>query len=240
MSKWVWTGANGNYLVGTFDGKRFTPEVMTQAGHAGANYYAVQTFSNLPGNRRVQMAWMQGGKYPGMPFNQQMSCPYEFKLRKYGFNSYHIFALPIREIESLRGEPRTWRSLVAKPGENPLAGMKGDLWDIVAEIEPAAAKQTGFKVRGHTIAYTVKDKARDNSLASANLSGQMGLRNGRFALRVLVDRTSIEVFGNDGEVAIPSCFLPDDDNLGLELFASGGAAKVTSLAIYPMSSAWRR
>ena len=47
-TKWVWTAANGHYLVGTFDGKRFIPEVMTQPGHYGKNYYAVQTYSDLP------------------------------------------------------------------------------------------------------------------------------------------------------------------------------------------------
>jgi sucrose-6-phosphate hydrolase SacC (GH32 family) len=238
VSKWVWTGANGNYLVGTFDGRRFVPEVMTQPLSYGANYYAVQTFSDLPANRRVQMSWMSGGKYPGMPFNQQMSCPYEFKLRKYAYNSYRIFALPIKEIEALRGTPRSWKDLVVKPGGNPLAGMSGDLWDVGAEIELGTAKEVGFKVRGRTVAYTVKENARANSLSSANLIAQMGLKGGRIKMRILVDRTTVETFGNDGEVVIPTCFLPEDNNKSLELFATNGTAKVMSLDIYPMRSTW--
>jgi sucrose-6-phosphate hydrolase SacC (GH32 family) len=239
VSKWVWTGANGNYLVGTFDGQRFVPEVMTQPLSYGANYYAVQTFSDLPGNRRVQMSWMSGGKYPGMPFNQQMSCPYELKLLKFGFRSYRIFALPVREIEALRGTPRRWKDLALKPGENPLAGISGDLWDIAAEIELGSGTEAGFKVRGRTIAYTVKENPRENSLSSGTLSAPMGMKAGRVKIRILVDRTSIETFGNDGEVAIPTCFLPGDSNPTLELFASNGAAKLISLDIYPMHSAWR-
>jgi len=239
LTKWVWTGASGNYLVGTFDGRRFTPEVMTQPLSYGANYYAVQTFSDLPGNRRVQMSWMSGGRYPGMPFNQQMSFPYELKLRKYGYHSYRIFALPIREIEALRGTPRSWKNLEVKPGENPLSELSGDLWDISAEIEPGTAKDVGFRVRGRSIAYSVKENARDNSLSSGNLGTQMGLKGGRMKLRILVDRTSIETFGNDGEVVIPACFLPEDDNKTLELFATNGTARVISLDIYPIRSAWR-
>ncbi len=118
-------GANGSYLVGVFDGKRFSPEVMMQPLSYGANYYAVQTFSDLPNKRRVQMSWMSGGSYPGMPFNQQMSCPYEFKLRKYEYGSYRIFALPVQEIEALRGTPHSWKNLDLKPGENPLADLTG-------------------------------------------------------------------------------------------------------------------
>ncbi len=239
VSKWVWTGANANYLVGAFDGKRFVPEVMTQPLSYGANYYAVQTFSNLPGNRRVQMSWMNGGNYPGMPFNQQMSCPYELKLRRYGYNSYRLFALPVAEIEALRDKPHSWKNLALKPGENPLADLSGDLWDIQAEIEPGAAKEIGVKARGRSITYTIRENASENTLSSANLSAQMGLKAGRLKVRILVDRTSAETFGNDGEVVIPTCFLPDDNNRSLELFATNGTAKVISLDVYPMRSAWR-
>jgi fructan beta-fructosidase len=180
------------------------------------------------------MSWMNGGSYPGMPFNQQMSCPYELKLCRFGLNSYRLFALPVQEIDALRGTPHTWRDLAVKPGDNPLAGLSGDLWDIVAEIEPGTAKEVGFQVRGRTVAYTVGDKA----LGSANLHAHMDLKAGRIKIRILVDRTSVETFGNNGEVVIPSCFLPEDENRALALFAVNGTAKVISLDVFPMRSAW--
>jgi sucrose-6-phosphate hydrolase SacC (GH32 family) len=212
---------------------------MTQPLSYGVNYYAVQTFSDLPGNRRVQMSWMRGGRYPGMPFNQQMSCPYELRLLKSGYNSYRISALPIKEIEALRRTPRSWKNLELKPGENPLAGISGELWDICAEIDPGTAKEVGFRVRGRTVVYTARERTRNGALSSANLSAQMGLKKGKLHLRVLVDRTSVEAFGNDGEVVIPACFLPEDNDRNLEVFASGGVATVISLDAYPMRSAWR-
>src|SRR5262249_50736286 len=81
--KWVFTAANGRYLVGTFDGQRFTPESSVLQVDYGANYYAVQTYSDIPASdgRRIQIAWMNGGSYPQMPFNQQMSFPCELTLR---------------------------------------------------------------------------------------------------------------------------------------------------------------
>jgi sucrose-6-phosphate hydrolase SacC (GH32 family) len=241
VSKWVWTGANGNYLVGSFDGKRFIPEVMTQPLSYGANYYAVQTFSDLPNQRRVQMSWMNGGRYPGMPFNQQMSCPYEFKLRKYGYDGYRLFALPIKEIETLRGTPHSWKNITLKPGAgNLLAALTGDLWDISAEIEPSTASEIAFKVGGRTIAYAAKEKGSDNTLRSAQLVASLPLRDGKVKLRILVDRTTVETFGNDGETVIPTCFLPDENDRGLELYATGGTAKIVSLDVYPMRSIWRR
>ncbi|MGA3025116.1 MAG: glycoside hydrolase family 32 protein [Bryobacteraceae bacterium] len=238
VTRWVWTGADANYLVGSFDGRRFIPEVMTQPLSHGANYYAVQTFSDLPRNRRVQMSWMKDGRYPGMPFNQQMSCPYELRLRRYGYNSYRLLALPIHEIEALREMPRSWKDLEVKPLEDPLAGITGDLWDIRAEIAPGAAKEVGFKVRGWTVVYTAKETPRDNVLSSGRFGSEMPPRDGRVKIRILVDRTSVETFGNDGEVVIPACFLPQANDRSLELFATGGAAKVLSLDVYPLRPAW--
>jgi sucrose-6-phosphate hydrolase SacC (GH32 family) len=211
---------------------------MTQPLSHGANYYAVQTFSDLPRNRRVQMSWMKDGRYPGMPFNQQMSCPYELRLRRYGYNSYRLLALPIHEIEALREMPRSWKDLEVKPLEDPLAGITGDLWDIRAEIAPGAAKEVGFKVRGWTVVYTAKETPRDNVLSSGRFGSEMPPRDGRVKIRILVDRTSVETFGNDGEVVIPACFLPQANDRSLELFATGGAAKVLSLDVYPLRPAW--
>jgi len=235
VTKWVWTGANANYLIGGFDGKRFVPEAMTQPLSYGANYYAVQTFSHLPGNRRVQVAWMQGGNYPGMPFNQQMSCPYELKLRKYGYESYRLFALPVKEIEALRESPKQWTNLTVQPGENPLAALSGDAWDVCAEIDPGDAKLVGFRAGGRIVSYAVKE----NTLHNGNLNTRMALDHGRLRLRVLADRASVEVFGNDGEIVMPGCFLPEAGNNRLEFFASGGAAKLVRLDVYALRSIWR-
>ena len=53
--------------------------------HWGKNRYAAQTFNDIPAadGRRIQIAWMNGGQYPGMPFNQQMSFPVSLTLRTF-------------------------------------------------------------------------------------------------------------------------------------------------------------
>jgi len=233
-TKWVWTAANDNYMIGAFDGRRFIPEVMTQQGHYGQNYYAVQTYSGLPGARRVQVAWMSGGEYPDMPFNQQMSFPYELKLRRFGL-SLRLCALPVREIESLYETQRSWNEVEVKPGHNPLAALSGELWDIDAEIVPGGATDFGFRIRGRSVTYRVKEKRLSNGDAAADMSP----KDGRIRIRILVDRTSVEVFGNNGEVVIPCCFLPGEMDQGLELFALGGAARIASMSIYKLKSIGR-
>lgn len=233
LTKWVWTAANDNYLIGAFDGKRFIPEVMTQAGHYGQNYYAVQTYSGLQGARRVQVAWMRDGEYASMPFNQQMSFPYELKLRRVGL-SLKLCARPVPEIASLYETQRNWNDVEVKPGDNPLAGLSGELWDIDAEITPGSGASFGFRIRGRSVTYDLKQKRLSNGDAAAEMSP----KDGRVKIRILVDRTSVEVFGNNGEVVIPCCFLPSGTDRSLELFALGGTVRIASMSIRKLNSIW--
>jgi len=69
-----------SYWIGEFDGKAFKPETKELRCEFGRNFHAAQSWET-PQNKRVQIGWMNGGKYPGMPFNQQQSFPCELTLR---------------------------------------------------------------------------------------------------------------------------------------------------------------
>jgi fructan beta-fructosidase len=62
--------------------------------------------------------------------------------------------------------------------------------------------------------------------------------DGRVRLRVLVDRASLEVFANGGAVSITTPFTPPAADRGLELYAENGTARVVSLRVWRMKSAW--
>ena len=236
--KWLFWGANGNYRLGTFDGVTFQPETEPIKSLWGGNDYAAQTYSDIPeaDGRRIQISWMAGGKYPDMPFNQQMSFPRELTLRTTP-EGPRLHMLPVREIESLRGKKHAWTDLKLSPGDNPLSALEGELWDVQAEIavgkeSPAAV---AFTVRGEPIRYDV----RAATLHCLGRSAPLTPQDGRIKLRVLVDRTSIEIFANDGRVTMCSCFLPDPADRSLGLSVEGGEAVVPSLCLYELTSAWR-
>jgi sucrose-6-phosphate hydrolase SacC (GH32 family) len=234
--KWVWTAANGHYLVGTFDGRKFSPEGGPRASDRGRNFYAVQTYSDLPetDGRRIQVAWMSGGRYPGMPFNQQMSFPCELTLRTFP-EGLRLCRQPVREIESLRGQERRWENETLRPGGDLLVGVTGDLFDIAAEIEPGDASGFGFRIRGEPIECSLKEKKITCLGASADLEPA----GGRIDLRILVDRASLEVFALGGRVSMTSCFLPRAGKKSLEVYAEA-PVRVVSLKVYPLRSAWKK
>lgn len=47
-----------------------------------------------------------------------------------------------------------------------------------------------------------------------------------------MDRTSIEIFGNEGEVHMPMGIIPSADNQSTRVLAEGGPVKLESLEIH--------
>ena len=62
--------------------------------------------------------------------------------------------------------------------------------------------------------------------------------NGKVRLQVLVDRTSLEIFGNDGLLYMPMAgnFIPDDHSLALT--ATDAAIRCDSLEVNELKSIW--
>ncbi|MHB8974593.1 MAG: glycoside hydrolase family 32 protein [Pirellulaceae bacterium] len=234
-SKWLFWGGNGSYRLGTFDGTTFQPETDSLQSRWGANDYAAQTYSDIPqtDGRRIQIAWMAGAQYPSMPFNQQMSFPRELTLRTTP-DGVRLFMNPIRELETIRGKKQTWSDVVVTPNDNPLAALQGDLWEIEATVEPGDATEVSFTIRGEPLRYDVQAK----QLSCLGQSAPLEAVDGQIKLHVLVDRASIEIFANDGRIAMCSCFLPDPLNTSLGLSAKGGTAQVKSLNIWELQSSW--
>jgi len=229
-TKWVLYDARFMYWLGRFNGTEFEAEAGPLRVEHGRNFYAPQTW-DCGEFRRVQVGWMSKGKYPGMPFNQQMSFPCELTLRT-GPKGVRLYRYPVAAIEKLHTERVEFADVTVAPGENPLAGVRGGLLDIRMEVEPGSAAECGLRLFGQSVTY-----ARGR-LSCLGASTNVAPIKGRLRLRILVDRASIEVFANDGETSLTSCFLPKELETGLELFAKGGDIRVRSLVVEKLRSAW--
>lgn len=233
-SKWIFWTANGVYLVGEFDGRDFKPEGEPQRFEHGGNSFAAQTYSDVPAKdgRRIQIAWMRGGKYPGMPFNQQMAFPTTLTLHA-ADEGYRLHSLPVTEIESLRGAPTTWSGELSD-AENPLGKLAGETYELSLTVEPATAKQVVLDTRGAKLSYDVATQ----ELSFGGSKARVPLVDGKLILRILVDRSSVEAYANDGSVTLSNCFEPATSKPVYRL--SGAGAKVEDLTVWPLTSAWRQ
>ena len=235
-TQWVVYAADGAYAIGRFDGKTFTTESGKHRFNYGNCFYASQTFSDIPpeDGRRIQIAWGRIG-HPDMPFNQMMNFPVELTLRTTEEGT-RMFANPVKEIELLRKKTHSWKSQMLKEGgENLLSGVTGDQFDISAEFLVHDAAEFGFSVRGVQVVYDV-EKAE---LTCKGCRAALKPESGRIRLRLLVDRTSIEIFANDGTIYMPVGVIPPDEDRSLEVFSKGGDTAVNLLEVYELRSAWR-
>ena len=235
-TRWVVFGANGDYAIGRFDGREFHQESGRHKGDWGRNFYAAQTYSDIPASdgRRILIGWMNGGKYPGMPFNQQMTFPCELTLRTTP-EGLRLFKRPVREITLLYARQHDLRGPTVRPGENPLAGIAGELFDLEADIEPGDAETVGFEIRGSRVVWSAKEQ----SITALGRSAPLPRVGGRIKLRLLVDRASLEVFGHDGAVTLSSCYLPLPGDVSLACFTTGAPATLRSLQVRELKSIWR-
>ncbi|MBN2505563.1 MAG: GH32 C-terminal domain-containing protein [Verrucomicrobia bacterium] len=235
VRKWVLTAASSEYRLGQFDGRTFTPETPMLPGHRGNAFYAAQTFSDVPprDGRRIQIGWGQMAT-PGMPFNQMMCFPCALALRTTPDGPRLAFE-PVREIETLRARTRRWQNRPLAPGENPLAGFEAELLELRAEFTPGTASRIVFHLRGVPVTYDVPRR----ELSCGNRKNPLPPIQGRIRVRILVDRTSFEIFGNDGLLYMPMSVQAAADEHALALSASGGTAELAMLEVHELKSAWK-
>ena len=231
-SKWVLTAASSEYMIGSFDGKEFKPESAKLPGQRGNGMYAAQTYSNIPASdgRRIQIGWGRCPT-PGMPFNQMMTFPCELSLHSTP-DGVRMFWNPVREIESLRKQKREWNAQPLKPRENPLASMSFGEFALLAEFDPRQATEVGFRLKGLDIRYSVKEQ----KLTAGDKTAPLPPVDGHVRLHILVDRSSVEIFANDGAVYMPMAHLAEP-GAACEL-ASDGDAMLNSMVVYELESAW--
>ena len=232
--RWIFYGGNGRYLVGTFDGTTFTPNSGPHSLHNGNAWYASQTYTDIPASdgRRILIPWAQINT-PGMPFNQMMGTPVELTLLDTDAGP-RLSANPVRELATLRARTHALPAQQVKPGDNPLAGIHGELLDLTAEMEPGDSTEISFQIRGTDIVWN----AAKNEVTCAKNTAPLRPVHGQLRFRMLVDRTSLDIFGNDGHAYLPMGVLHPADNRSLSLSVKGGTATLRSLSVHELKSAW--
>lgn len=240
--KWVLLSGEGDYRIGAFDGKTFTPETEMLKLDYGKNFFAAQTLSNAPNGKVIQIAWMRGGEYPDMPFNGQMSFPMELTLRATKKGPV-ICRKPIESISMLFEKELLKKDKNLIPGikGNLLGGIKGDVVYLKTTLAIKSSDNFGIIVRngkqsgGTDIHYDTAKKTIDVNGVKMILEPV----DGKIVLEMLLDRSSIEILGNNGEMGISTCFLPtqikEDEMI---LYTQGGELFVESLEAHTLKSAW--
>lgn len=238
--RWVFFGASGVYVVGKFDGHKFVPETQPQRLQGGNCWYASQVYSDIPASdgRCILIPWGRlpdGEIFRGMTFNQMMGLPVELTLHSIGAGE-SLAVNPVRELQSLRRVTHTISPQILAPGDNPLAGMPDDLVEIEAEIAVGQARQIAFDLRGVPLVYD----AMAQKISCLGSQSTLIPNDGRISLHIFLDRAALDIFGGEGTLYMPMANRFSSENKGLGLTSQGGDARIISMNVYGLKSAWDR
>lgn len=233
--KWVMYGASGTYMTGTFDGKTFKPETGKYYYGNGA-IYAAQTFNNIPASdgRRIQIGWGRI-ENPGMPFKQLMLLPTELTLRttKEGIR---MFSTPVKEIDMLQGKESSWNNLNSREASDALKEYGNSVsFRIKTTIKLSHSTDAGLTLNGQQILrYDLNFNQINGLFYSPEEKTSMEI-----SADIIVDKTSVEVFIDDGafSYAVERKSVPGNRD-GFRFF--GNNIEIKSLKVYPMKSIWQK
>ncbi|HDT5515010.1 TPA: sucrose-6-phosphate hydrolase [Klebsiella aerogenes] len=166
---------------------------------SGFEFYAPQTTLAEDG-RRLLVGWM------GVPDGEEMQQPTRAHgwihqmtcLRELSWRHGTLYQNPVRELAALRGEAQDWQPepLALQPMELAFEVAPGD----ALTLDFAGALQLSLDSRGVRLAR--------RSLIADTVDYRYW-RGAAHKLQILIDRSSVEIFINDGAGAMSSRFFAD-------------------------------
>jgi sucrose-6-phosphate hydrolase SacC (GH32 family) len=252
--KWVMYGVSGDYLLGYFDGKKFTPE-SGMYNYLQGKFFAAQTFNNIPeaDGRRIQVGYVE---IPGWvdipdskpPFNGLMSFPTELTLRSTA-NDVRMFNEPVKEIEKLYRRSFRWETLTVAQANEALEQVNAGLLHVRFEIENINAIAYSIIFDEDILYYTLKPNIfyfniEDPEAESFRIKYLPELGSNVMFYECIVDRTSLEVFVDHGRFTMVLPRKLNPENRGMRFGAGDGGQtindiRINRLEVYEMESIWK-
>jgi sucrose-6-phosphate hydrolase SacC (GH32 family) len=219
-------GSGAQYFTGTFDGTRFVndnPDSLTLWVDYGKDFYASQSYENIPASdgRRLWIGWMSNWAYadvePTSPWRGVQSLPREISLRRTP-DGIRLVQTPLRELATRRatreGQPIDAGRALAGAAEIELEidTTAPGTAEAGLRLTNSAGEEVVVGVSAQPLEVFV-DRRRSRLMPlhdeyPGRHVGPVRSANGRVALRVVFDRTTLEVFANGGEMVISDRVYP--------------------------------
>jgi len=244
------------YFVGDFDGKTFTSQKQNEILYVdeGKDFYAAIPFNNLPKSQTkpIIIGWVNDWEYAreiptGDTWRGGFSVARELSLKKTA-DGLRLVQLPVSSFKNGQKEAFSVKNKTIEG--NYTVPFKGEVFDLTVEIQPQQAKTVTFNVfqskdEATVIRYDVA--AQELSLDRTH-SGQVNfhprfssvervkvpLKDGKLKIRLLADKSILELYAQDGESVMTDWVFPTQHEGGISLTSEGGKAKLNSLTIHTL------
>ena len=249
-------GSAAQYFVGSFDGKKFVNESPTQTKWMdwGKDNYATVTWNNAPDGRCIALGWMSNWQYansvPTRQYRSANTLARDLTLYREGQELY-LKSTPSVEVKKARGKKVSIPSFkVSEKHEMVnLFEEKQGAYEVEIVIQNAGASKIAFCLlndKGEKVSMYY-DLNRKQFVMDRSESGKVDFSKDfpavtvapvnvdkELTLRLFVDRSSIEAFGEDGKFVMTNLVFPSQPYVKMCFEADKNGYAVKSLNVYKL------
>lgn len=236
------------YFVGHFENNKFVVDQDFTELDNGHDFYAPQTYSGT--KDRIMFGWFAMPESP-LPEQEDHWATHFTVPRVISLHGTQLLQNPLPDLKKLRQEHVSLSGATMK-NQIMRTSLATTACEIAVEFDltTSNAERYGLivghnKKSGEGLRIYVNNQ--DNRLyldRSHMKTGATGLRSiplpkdKKLSLKIFVDKSSCEVFVNNGEKVLSCRFYPEKHG-SLSLFAENGIMKVTSLEHWNLRNIWR-
>lgn len=257
-------GSAIQYFIGDWDGRTFTADTDASGKipikwlDYGKDNYALVSWSDAPEGRRTAIGWMSNWQYaadvPTMQYRSTNTLPREIGIFRASDGELYASSKPSPELEKIRERLTlnvSGRKISGKETSFALPASNEGICEILLDLDAQKADSVRLTLsngRGEKADMTYNAAARTMSF-DRRKSGIVDFseafpamtvsptfeKSGIVSLRIFIDRSSVELFGNDGKFVMTNLVFPNEPYSRLSVKSGGGSAKISNLKIYSLS-----
>ena len=233
----------------------------------GNDYYATRTWRNYDENKNTGDSifaiswlgnWQYARKQPTSWGKGFQSIPRTMELKKTD-TGYNIIQQPISQLKHLRQKCYQTKKQIVKD-KFVLKDFKPskNTYEMIVEFKNISDAEFGINLlvgegRRLTLSYNpvissicldrtnctnfVSDDEFTSNFAT-KMYAPLKMTQDTLRLHLFVDKSSVEIFTNDGEIVLSALTFPSEEQLGIELFSTGGETELSSLKAWELGSIW--
>lgn len=249
-------GSAAQYFVGSFDGKKFVNESPTQTKWMdwGKDNYATVTWSNAPDGRCIALGWLSNWQYannvPTRQYRSANTLARDLTLYRERQELY-LKSTPSVEVKKARGKKVSIPSFKVSEKHEivNLFEEKQGAYEVEIVIQNAGASKIAFCLlndKGEKVSMYY-DLNRKQFVMDRSESGKVDFSKDfsavtvapvnvdkELTLRLFVDRSSIEAFGEDGKFVMTNLVFPSQPYVKMCFEADKNEYAVKSLNVYKL------
>lgn len=250
------------YWIGDFNGQTFTADHEEPKWlDYGFDWYGGVTFEDGEQedklNHRYALAWMNNWAYADNTptveedFNGQDSIVRKIALKEGEPDEYYLTSEPKKELDQLIKDTDSYLEL--KVDGDLTLEARGDVFQLEADISWDEAENIGIRLRESkkgnrhidigfvpqdAYSYVNRESTNqpDDNNEMVESKAPMDQHQKDAHLKILVDKTSVEVFIDDGKITHSNLVFPLEEDQGITLFSEGGKAIFENVEIHHMNS----